>query len=142
MARLARWGVIGTVIAVGATIGATGAAGAYGDSIEARSSADFTKTNVSIIIRHGVVFGSVSNSNGRCFRNPNKAYKVNLLRYATLPGADEDDIRDVASTRLRADGRYRFPRLRLRRGALYYTQIVYELTCTTGSSRKVRYRGY
>jgi hypothetical protein len=141
MTRLATWGAIGTVIAVGATIGATAAAGADGDSIQAHSSA-FTKTSVSITIRNRVVFGTVSNSDDRCFHNSDKVYKVNLLRDFTLPGADEDDIRDVASTRLRADGRYRFPRLRLHRYGRYYTQIRTELTCTTGSSRVVRYRGY
>ena len=138
MTRLARWGAIGTVIAVSATIGATGAIGATGDSVEARSSA-FTKTTISITIRNRIVSGTVSNSDDRCFRNSNK---VNLLRDHTRPGADVDDLRTVVSTRLRgASRRYRFPPLSLRRNGRYYTQIASELTCTTGSSRTVRYRG-
>ena len=98
-------------------------------------------TSSSIDIRNRVVFGSVSNSDDRCFRNPNKAYRVDLLLNFTRPGDDEDDIRNVASTRLRANGQYRFPRLRLRTNGRYSTQIGTELTCTTGLSREVRYRG-
>ena len=138
MTRLARWGAIGAVIAVGTTIGATGAIGATGDSVEARSSAAFTKTTISIVIRNRIVSGTVSNSDDRCFRNSNK---VSLLRDFTRPGAREDDLRTVASTRLGANRRYRFPRLGLQRNGKYYTQIASELTCTTGSSRTVRYRG-
>ena len=113
------------------------ATGAAGGSIEAHSSGVFTRTSISIRIRNRVVFGTVSNSDERCFRDNER---VNLLRDFGVNDRG-DDLRYITSTQLDDNGRYRFPRLRLRRNAKYYTQIGSELTCTTGSSRTVRYRG-
>ena len=126
-----------TAPVAGPAVGATGKSGSDGGSIEVHSSADFTRTSISIRIRNRVVYGTVSNSDERCFRDNER---VNLLRDH---GVNErgDDLRYITSTKLADDGRYRFPKLRLRKYAKYYTQISSELTCTTGTSRTIRYRG-